>query len=267
MSDTPRRLFWKTAAVLWGASVFGVVLVLPYATALQQEKLALAAEKSHLPVPALLAISVLQTSIYVAVLVSGGLWAANKLELRTPLITAWLTRAPSPPRGTLAIAVGAGLVSGLAMLAVDHWVFAQFPAVQALIRAADAPGTRPGRLLGLMASFYGAIDEEVMLRLGLLSLLALGLRGLGRLLGMNREEALPAGVFWGANVLAALLFGLGHLPATAALVPLSGAVVMRAIVLNGSCGIVFGALFRRYGLEWAMAAHFCVDLVLHVAAG
>ncbi|MFT3835560.1 MAG: CPBP family intramembrane metalloprotease [Myxococcaceae bacterium] len=267
MSDSPRRLFWKTAAVLWGASVVGVVLVLPYATSLQQDKLALAAEKSHLPVPALLAISVLQTSIYVAVLVSGGLWAASKLELRTPLITAWLTRAPSPPKGTLAIAAGVGLVSGLALVAADHFVFAPLPAVQALMHAADAPGTKPGRLLGLMASFYGAIDEEVMLRLGLLSLLALGVRALGRLAGAGREVALPSAAFWLANVLSALLFGIGHLPATAALVPLSTAVVIRAIVLNGSCGIVFGALFRRYGLEWAMVAHFCVDLVLHVAAG
>ena len=62
-------------------------------------------------------------------------------------------------------------------------------------------------------------------------------------------------------------FGLGHLPATAALAPLSGALVVRAVVLNGTAGLVFGALYRRYGLEWAMTSHFGVDIVAHVAVG
>jgi membrane protease YdiL (CAAX protease family) len=85
------------------------------------------------------------------------------------------------------------------------------------------------------------------------------------MLGVNRELSLPIGPFWAANVLAAVLFGLGHLPATAALAPLSGALVVRAIVLNGAAGLVFGELYRRYGLEWAMTSHFGVDIVAHVA--
>jgi membrane protease YdiL (CAAX protease family) len=118
-----------------------------------------------------------------------------------------------------------------------------------------------------MASFYGAIDEELMMRLGLLSLLALGLRTLWRAAGAVRSDPLPSSVFWSANVLAAVLFGLGHLPATAALAPLTSDVIVRAIVLNGTGGLVFGMLFKRFGLEWAMAAHFGADLVLHVAGG
>ena len=58
--------------------------------------------------------------------------------------------------------------------------------------------------------------------------------------------------------MAAMLFGLGHLPATVALAPLSVALVVRAVVLNGTGG-------QCYGLEWAMASHFGVDIVAHVA--
>jgi membrane protease YdiL (CAAX protease family) len=72
-------------------------------------------------------------------------------------------------------------------------------------------------------------------------------------------------VFWTANIATAVLFGLGHLPATAALAPLSVALVVRAVVLNGTAGLVFGALYGRYGLEWAMTSHFGVDVVVHVA--
>jgi membrane protease YdiL (CAAX protease family) len=74
----------------------------------------------------------------------------------------------------------------------------------------------------------------------------------------------PAGIFWAANLAAAVLFGLLHVPATAALVGITPLVVVRAIVLNGLVGVVAGWLYWRRGLESAMVAHFCADLVVHV---
>ena len=71
-------------------------------------------------------------------------------------------------------------------------------------------------------------------------------------------------VLWIANVLAAVLFGLGHLPATAALFPLTPLVITRAVVLNGLLGIAFGYLYMTRGLESAMISHFSADIVLHV---
>ena len=71
-------------------------------------------------------------------------------------------------------------------------------------------------------------------------------------------------VFWVANVLAAILFGLGHLPATAAMVPLTSLVVVRAVVLNGIIGVAAGYLYFTRGLESAMVCHFSADLILHV---
>ena len=83
------------------------------------------------------------------------------------------------------------------------------------------------------------------------------------------EGKTPAGsptvaVFWVANVLAAILFGLGHLPATAALVPLTSMVVLRAVVLNGIVGVACGYLYFTRGLESAMLSHFSADIILHV---
>ena len=76
-----------------------------------------------------------------------------------------------------------------------------------------------------------------------------------------------AGLLGTSIGLAAGLFGLGHLPATAALLPLTPAVIARALILNGIPGVVFGWLFWRRGLEAAMVAHFAADLVLHVIVG
>jgi membrane protease YdiL (CAAX protease family) len=60
---------------------------------------------------------------------------------------------------------------------------------------------------------------------------------------------------WGAIILAAVLFGVGHLPAVSAIAPLTSMLVMRTVLLNALGGIVFGWLFWRRSLESAMLAH------------
>jgi hypothetical protein len=37
------------------------------------------------------------------------------------------------------------------------------------------------------------------------------------------------------------------------------------VLLNALVGLLTGTLFWKYGLEHAMLAHLCADLVLHVA--
>ena len=72
-------------------------------------------------------------------------------------------------------------------------------------------------------------------------------------------------VIWVAIVLAAVLFGLAHLPATQAIgLPMSVLVISRTIVLNGIGGVAFGWLYCKHGLESAMIAHFSADIVVHV---
>ncbi|SHN87631.1 CPBP family glutamic-type intramembrane protease [Bradyrhizobium erythrophlei] len=253
--------FWKLATTLWLASLAGAVLVLPYVLTLQQAALAAAVARTHMSAVQLLLISTVQTAVLLLIAVLAGLWASRRLGLAVPLVSAWLTRQPLPRDAgrTLLWAFAIGLAVGAVLILLDTFVFAHMPSVAGLVKSTPG-GVGPGAWQGLLASFYGGIDEEILLRFGLMSVLALALRAVWR----RRDADLPPAVFWIANILAALLFGLGHLPATAALVPLTAAVVLRAIVLNGVAGIVFGVLFRRYGLEWAMLSHFGADIVLHV---
>jgi membrane protease YdiL (CAAX protease family) len=120
--------------------------------------------------------------------------------------------------------------------------------------------------MGLLASIEGGITEEVELRLFLLSFLALGIRYASRFALEDRDAILSPAVFWPANVAAAVLFGLGHLPVTSHLIPLTPVVIARAIVLNAIVGLVAGYLFWRRGIEMAMLSHFSADIVLHVVA-
>jgi hypothetical protein len=75
------------------------------------------------------------------------------------------------------------------------------------------------------------------------------------------------GIYQGAIVLAALVFGLLHLPATAAIVPLTPLVIIRALLLNGIAGIAFGWLFWQYSLEAAMLAHISFHAFTFVLSG
>ena len=78
-------------------------------------------------------------------------------------------------------------------------------------------------------------------------------------------EGKPTGViFWIANILAAVVFGIAHLPAMALIIPLTPLVITRTILLNGVGGVIFGWLYWKRGLESAMVAHFSADIVLHV---
>ena len=267
--ETPKKnTFAKIGLSLFALSVCGALLVLPYVAALEANALAAAAARAHVTIWQALAVSFAQSVVLLGVAVFAGLWASRQLGLRTPLFTALYSAEPVSDRTlqTLLFAFGLGVAIAIVIAVLDRFVFQNFASVSLLVERAQAGAVHPVRWRGFLASFYGAFDEEILMRLGLLSLLALLFRTIARW-GNPDTVALPAGVFWAANIVAALLFGLGHLPATAAIAPLTGALVVRAVVLNGAAGLVFGWLYRRFGLEWAMASHFGADLVLHVLIG
>lgn len=110
----------------------------------------------------------------------------------------------------------------------------------------------------LLVSLYGGINEEIYLRLFLMTLIVwLWLR--------IRKSPAPSGLqMWTAIVAIGAVFGLGHLPMTAQFMPITPVVIVRAIVLNGVLGVLYGWLYWRRGLESAMIAHFSTDIVLHV---
>lgn len=69
-----------------------------------------------------------------------------------------------------------------------------------------------------------------------------------------------------AIVLAAVLFGVGHLPAAFAMgLNLTPPVVAYVLIANTVPGVLFGYLYWRWGLESAFIAHAVAHPVLIVA--
>ncbi len=255
-----KRFDWRVFLILWAACILGIIAVLPYAFTLQASILATV----PLPLWMVAGISIVQSTILFGIVAALGLLLASRIGLGLSIVPLWLEHQPIGPRiRTFALpAIIVGAVGSVVILLLELFVF-QPPLVAQFGNAARllGPGTnQPPWWMGLLASFYGGINEEVLLRLFVMSLLAF----LGKFISHNADGRPTMAVLWIANVLAAVLFGLGHLPATSTLMPLIPLVIVRAIVLNGLLGIAFGYFYVRYGLEAAMLSHFSADIVLHV---
>ena len=208
-----------------------------------------------LPVPTLVALSLINPLLYLAIASALGAALAHRAGLVSHLVAHRVAGAPlaAPLRAgaPLAVAIGLGLaiVMTLADLAARPYLGEAWLAATGDART----GTAAALLVGML---YGGISEEVMLRWGLMTLLAwAGWRVAGR--GRSRPGRV---VMWTAIVLAALIFGAAHLPAVAALAPLNPPLVARTILLNALGGVAFGWLYWRRGLEVAMIAHAAVHV-------
>ena len=106
----------------------------------------------------------------------------------------------------------------------------------------------------------GGIIEEVMMRLFFMSLLVFIIY---KIFCKNKKE-IPTFVFVIANIISALLFAAGHLPSTAVATTLTPVIIFRCFLFNGGIGLMFGYLYRKYGIGYAMIAHGAGHLIADI---
>lgn len=230
--------YWKTLAFfalvgVVGGYFIGLYLLDSYPAEIQQE-----VQAQGITAPIMGLVSAVQSAGYGLVLGAlgillgkrTGLWKDETALTRKPLIA------------SVVVAVG----GGLAMILPDMLFFGQYSEV--LINSYAA---KPSVLYILASVTYGAVIEEVMLRLFAMSLVAFILH---KLFGKNKEHP-DTSILVASNVIAAILFAAGHLPATFHLMGSSPIIIFRCFLLNGGIGALFGYLYRKYGLRYAMIAH------------
>ena len=253
---------WKVFWILFIAAIIAIMLLMPYAMEVQSSAIDLT--KLPIPWPLLLTIQIVQNAILFAIAIFGGLFFAGRVGLGTPILDSVSRGEPVADRVRALLPLSAilGVVTTLVVLGLEIFYFqpAMVKELGNTAAALNLQTSQPAAWKGFLASFYGGIAEEIMLRLFVMSFLV----WLGRFLSKTSDGKPTSAVFWIANILAAVLFGLGHLPTMALIVPLTAIVVIRTVVLNGLIGIVCGWLYWKRGLEAAMISHFSADLVLHV---
>ncbi|MGM9648526.1 MAG: type II CAAX prenyl endopeptidase Rce1 family protein [Butyricicoccaceae bacterium] len=208
-----------------------------YAPEIQQQILAQVGSVSALSL-----ISALQSVFYAIVFGLIGYILSERIGLMKPF-----RFEKQPLLRTCAVTVVLGLLFSL-----DYWTFGSaLPEVASLYES----GLLFRSFSNWMASvFYGGMIEEILMRLFLMSLLSFLLWKL--FFRRQSRETIPTGVFVAANVLSALLFAAGHLPATVNMFGgLSPLILARCFLFNGVLGLVFGRFYRTYGIQYAMLSH------------
>ena len=230
--------YWKTLLFfgivgLIGGFFTGYFLLETYPAEIQRQLLDQGITESILAL-----ITAVQSAGYGVVLGAGGIFLGKK----TGLWKDETTLAKKPLLRSAAVAAA----GGVAMILLDILVFGQYSDV-----LMDSYAKKPSIPYLLASVTYGAVIEEVMLRLFMMSLIVFLLH---KVFG-KREEKPATAVLVAANIMAALLFAAGHLPATAAILGTSPVIIFRCFLMNGGLGLLFGALYRRYGLRYAMISH------------
>ena len=238
----------RLGLLMWLAGMLGVVVITVTALPKLLREVALPA-----PLWLISLASLAQSALLVALAVWAGVALAAQVGLRAPAFEAAVRAHPIAPalRPQLAPGLTAGVLGGMLLFALARY----------------APGalSEIGERFNLplvARVLYGGITEEILLRWGFMTVLVwLAWRLLQRRSGSPRTRHV-----WVAIVVSALLFGLGHLPAAAALVgKLTGDIVLFVVSVNTAFGVLFGYLFWRSGLETAMIAHGTAHVVNYVA--
>ena len=188
-------------------------------------------------------LSTIQPVILACLCAFFGYILSEKIGLMRPL------RLETKP---LLCTLAVSLIGG-AVFSLDAWTFAKW------IPQVGYEGAGSFDLTTWLASIlYGGVIEEVMMRLFLMSLLVF----LARKIFFRNEQTTPRGVLIGANVAAALVFAALHIPATVmtfgAFTPL---MALRCFLLNGAFGLIFGWLYRKHGIQYAMISHALFHIV------
>ena len=243
---------WKEYFALVSAGMIGVLSALPSAGNLLERT----AVNAKVPVQVLAAGQLLQSAFWMLLTVGIGLTLAARTGLGAPLLRSYFAgeRVGRKLRSYVLPAVMLALFTTMLVTALDRLYFApRMPGFSSAI--SQVSGWK-----GILVSLYGGITEEILTRLFLVTLLAWILSWF-----RHTDDGRPTpAVMWIAILSVAVIFGLGHLPATLASTPFSMTVLARAIVLNGMYGTVFGYLYWKRGLESSMMCHFASDLLVHV---
>lgn len=235
--------------------ILGILAIIPMAIDLFGRVIQ-TAEAPPMPLPVLILIGVVQNLSILAAMVFVGLKLSAKLGLGAPLLEGWLAGNSSQDQWRTALKEGliTGVGIGVVLLILLLAVVPLLPNLPFVAAAKLAVWKR------FLACFYGGIYEEIVSRLFLLTLIA----WLANKALRKTNTQLSSAAFWIANLVVAVLFGLGHLPSASLMMPITPLVVAVALIFNGIAAIAFGLLYRKRGLEAAMIAHFNADFVIYV---
>lgn len=239
---------WKLFFILLAASFATTLMVMPYAFTLIKET-------SLVITPIILVAQVIQSALLFSLAIFIGLKLAKRVGFGLPILEGLLKGESQKEKlkSILWQSIGLGILAGV-LIILFSIPFGTM-SIDFLKAEISVPTWK-----SFLASFYGGIGEEILMRLFLMTFFV----WISFKIKQTAEGKPTVLGVWLAIILSSIIFGLGHLPITSGLTAITSLVITRAIVLNGIGGVIFGWLYWKKGLEAAMISHFSADISLHV---
>ena len=250
----------KLFAILWIAGMSGVLSLLLIDISAIMANLP-GASGTELPFPPLIIklLGTIQPTILLSIATFIGVRLAPRIGLSAPAAEALATGngflaalKPQVVPGLIA-----GFIAGVAILST--WVLFNSILPPVFVTRAEELNASMPLLTRLL---YGGVTEELLLRWGVLTLLAWALWRI-----FQKGRGTPRTVYFvSAIVISSVVFGIGHLPLVRALeVDFSVPIVTFIILANSLFGLIAGYLYWQKGLEAAIIAHMTTHAVIVTA--
>ncbi len=244
---------WKTFWFLLTIFVVGAIANIPHSKAVKELSAKTIELENYSTLQSIISNGI--TALIVgSIFIWIGLWISAKAGLGAPLISEKLSGKPFSKvfdKNIVVISLFSGIILGaliLGLLKIQEFI----------LPIGTAKANHPSAIPSLFASFSAGITEEIIFRLGIMSLLITIIQFLVKLKTASNR------IIWIGNILTALSFGLVHIPMSHNYFDQTPIVIGTIILGNVITGTTFGWIFWRYGLIMAMLVHFISDVVLHV---
>ncbi|WP_254241643.1 CPBP family intramembrane glutamic endopeptidase [Bacillus cereus] len=239
---------WKLFFLLVAVCAVAGLMVLPFT-------FALAPLPENAPMQIIIPAQIAQTLVLSALASFFGLLLSRRIGFGAPILEGITggEKRKDYLRSILGLSVLWGILGGVlvVLLCIPFWNMS----VELMKAEMAVPVWK-----STLAIFYGGTAEEILFRLFLMTLLVW--------ITCKIKKAKDGGPtkigVWLAIIITGVIFGLGHLGITGAMTAVTGNVILRAVLLNGSLSVIYGWLYWKKGLESAMIAHFFTDIVLHI---
>jgi len=246
---------WQVAITVLVLFIFGSLINIPFSR--EVKRLNIEAGKTDVN----LNISILEnlTTIGISSLVLGtilvfiGLWLSSRANLGAPLIARFFSKESTNKKINWQAILSSVLIAtivALFLLGLFELQKEFYPVSHKL--------SRPSKSFYALVSFSAGITEEIMFRLGLMSLIITVIQFL------KKAENPSNKIVWTGILISALFFGLMHLPFSKNFVELTPFTIGVTMIGNLITGSTFGWIFWKRGLLIAIITHITFDLVFHV---
>lgn len=240
----------KPYVLLYFLGFIGVVSVLP----LIPQLLDLQPEKPPMPVGVIQAISVLQSSVLLMLMVWLGAVCSKKVGLTTPVIWAIANSTPvyKSLKPQILPAIFWGVAGGIFILTFYKLMSPYLPPEFISAGEKFAPPWYTKIL-------YGGITEEIFIRWGLMSFFVWALF---RITQRKNTDIKPHNYIL-AIIVSSLIFGADHLPVVFALsAEVTAHLIAYIVIGNTAFGLIAGYLYWKYGLECAIGSHMIAHITM-----